>query len=92
MSLAVALSTIRVTVRFGLIPPQFSGRTLLRRSGAFYLFSPSTNRTRGFAARSLLRVTLCSNGTIHLQTFMSSPGFEPKPNSTEVSVINHYTG
>ncbi|GFW19945.1 hypothetical protein TNCV_866511 [Trichonephila clavipes] len=30
--------------------------------------------------------------TIHLQTSMSSPGFEPRPNGTAVSVANHYTG
>ncbi|GFV49513.1 hypothetical protein TNCV_1975061 [Trichonephila clavipes] len=30
-----------------------------------------------------------SIGTIHLQTSMSSPGFEP--NGTAVSVTNHYT-
>ncbi|GFS64325.1 hypothetical protein TNCV_3955261 [Trichonephila clavipes] len=31
-------------------------------------------------------------GTIHLQTSMSSPGFEPSPNGTAVSIANHYTG
>ncbi|GFW38127.1 DUF4817 domain-containing protein [Trichonephila clavipes] len=30
--------------------------------------------------------------TIHLQTPMSSPGFEPRPYGTAVSVANHYTG
>ncbi|GFX97450.1 hypothetical protein TNCV_2840101 [Trichonephila clavipes] len=34
----------------------------------------------------------CREGTIHLQTSVSSPGFEPRPNGTEVSVANHYTG
>ncbi|GFU68151.1 hypothetical protein TNCV_248151 [Trichonephila clavipes] len=28
MSLAVALSTMQVTIRFGSVPPQFRGRTL----------------------------------------------------------------
>ncbi|GFV98598.1 uncharacterized protein TNCV_1452841 [Trichonephila clavipes] len=52
---------------------------------------PSTNFTRGLAARQLFKVPPCREGTIHLQTSMSSPGFEPSPNSTAVSVTNHYT-
>ncbi|GFY34191.1 hypothetical protein TNCV_2504941 [Trichonephila clavipes] len=36
--------------------------------------------------------TPCREGTIHLQTSMSSPGFEPRPYGTAVSVTNHYTG
>ncbi|GFU57784.1 hypothetical protein TNCV_1281331 [Trichonephila clavipes] len=39
----------------------------------------STNHTRGLAARRLFRVPPCREGTIHLQTSMSSPGFEPSP-------------
>ncbi|GFT70459.1 hypothetical protein TNCV_2658811 [Trichonephila clavipes] len=31
-------------------------------------------------------------GTIHLQTSMSSPGFESRSFVTEASVANHYTG
>ncbi|GFX82881.1 hypothetical protein TNCV_2958371 [Trichonephila clavipes] len=34
----------------------------------------------------------CHEGTIHLQTSMSSPWFEPMPYGTAVSVANHYTG
>ncbi|GFW13778.1 hypothetical protein TNCV_1669941 [Trichonephila clavipes] len=34
----------------------------------------------------------CREGTIHLQTSMSSPGFEPGPNGTAVSVSNPYAG
>ncbi|GFS70694.1 hypothetical protein TNCV_520821 [Trichonephila clavipes] len=30
--------------------------------------------------------------TIHLQTSMSSPGFEPSPNGAALSVTNRYTG
>ncbi|GFW83060.1 hypothetical protein TNCV_4604871 [Trichonephila clavipes] len=40
----------------------------------------------------LIKVPPCREGTIHLQTSMSSPGFEPSPNGTAVSVANHYTG
>ncbi|GFV74520.1 hypothetical protein TNCV_5129621 [Trichonephila clavipes] len=58
--------------------------------------SPSTNLTRGPAARRLFKVPPCREGTIHdtihLQTSMSSPGFKPSPNGTAVSVANHYTG
>ncbi|GFS89531.1 hypothetical protein TNCV_1810271 [Trichonephila clavipes] len=43
------------------------------------------------AARWLFKVPPCREGTMHLQTSMSSPGFEPSPNDTAVSVANHYT-
>ncbi|GFX61573.1 hypothetical protein TNCV_2745481 [Trichonephila clavipes] len=54
--------------------------------------SPSTNLTRGHAARQLFRVPPCRKGTIHLQTSMPSPGFEPSPYGTAVSITNYYTG
>ncbi|GFV65518.1 hypothetical protein TNCV_1737551 [Trichonephila clavipes] len=86
------LSTIQVTLRFGSIPPQFRGKTLWVWSEASHLSSPSTNHTRGLATRRLFSVPPCRAGTIHLQTTMSSPGFEPSPYGTAVSVANHYTG
>ncbi|PRD29374.1 UNVERIFIED_CONTAM: hypothetical protein NCL1_29590 [Trichonephila clavipes] len=49
---------------------------------------PSPNFTRGLAARRLFKVPRCREGTIHLQTSMSSPGFEPSPNGIAVSVAN----
>ncbi|GFU88869.1 hypothetical protein TNCV_4445441 [Trichonephila clavipes] len=52
---------------------------------------PATNFTRGLVARRLFRVPPCYEGTIHLQTSMSSPGFESRPYGTAVSV-DHYTG
>ncbi|GFX02721.1 hypothetical protein TNCV_2011651 [Trichonephila clavipes] len=39
-----------------------------------------------------LEVPPCRKGTMHLQIFMPSPGFEPKPYGTAVSVTNHRTG
>ncbi|GFW43584.1 hypothetical protein TNCV_4769361 [Trichonephila clavipes] len=57
-----------------------------------HLSIPSTNPTRGLAARRLFRVPPCREGTIHLQTSMSSPGFKPSPNGTAVSIPNHSTG
>ncbi|GFV74093.1 hypothetical protein TNCV_4510001 [Trichonephila clavipes] len=36
-----------------------------------------------------IRLPPCRKGTIHLQTSMSSPGFEPSPYGTAVSVANH---
>ncbi|GFS88488.1 hypothetical protein TNCV_1461281 [Trichonephila clavipes] len=65
------------------VPPQ-------RR--ASHLSSPSPDHMRDLAARRLFRVPSCHKGTIHLQTLMSSPRFEPSPYSTAVSVANHYTG
>ncbi|GFU62000.1 hypothetical protein TNCV_4022821 [Trichonephila clavipes] len=52
----------------------------------------STNLTRGLAARRIFKVPPCREGTIHLQTSLSSPGFKQSPNGTAVSVPNHYTG
>ncbi|GFT90357.1 hypothetical protein TNCV_193501 [Trichonephila clavipes] len=46
----------------------------------------------GLAAEWLFRVSPCREGTIHLQTFMPFPVFEPMPHGTAVSVTNHYTG
>ncbi|GFT90500.1 hypothetical protein TNCV_4491881 [Trichonephila clavipes] len=59
---------------------------------AFHLSCPSTNLTRGLAARRLFKVSPCCKGTIHLQTSMPSPGLELRPYGTAVSVTNHYTG
>ncbi|GFY36818.1 hypothetical protein TNCV_2567801 [Trichonephila clavipes] len=39
----------------------------------------------------LFRVPPCRKGTMHLQTSMSSPGFEPSPYGIAVRVANHYT-
>ncbi|GFW81741.1 hypothetical protein TNCV_2884151 [Trichonephila clavipes] len=85
LSLAVALNTIQVTVRFSSAPPQFGG------SGASHLSSPTTNLTRGLSACRLFKVPPCREGTMHLQTSVSSPGFEPRPYGTAVSIANHYT-
>ncbi|GFW15825.1 uncharacterized protein TNCV_1545591 [Trichonephila clavipes] len=82
---------MQMTVQFGSIPPQFIGRTLWGWLEASHLTSSSTNHTRGLAARRLFRVPPCRKGTIRLQTSMSSPGFEPSPYSTAVSIANHYT-
>ncbi|GFV26269.1 hypothetical protein TNCV_64581 [Trichonephila clavipes] len=48
------------------------------------LSSPSKKLTRGFEVRGLFRVILCRNGTVHSQTSMPSPGFEPRPYGTAV--------
>ncbi|GFX62545.1 hypothetical protein TNCV_1006181 [Trichonephila clavipes] len=84
-------STIQVTVRFCSVPPQFR-RTPWGWSGTSHLSSLSTKYTRGLAARWLFRVPPCRKGTIHLQTSMSSPGFERSPYGITVSVSNYYTG
>ncbi|GFW80598.1 hypothetical protein TNCV_3234501 [Trichonephila clavipes] len=87
LSLAVALSTIPVTGRFSSVPPQFRGRTPWGWGQG-----PPTHLTRGLAARRLFRIPPCCKGTINLQTSISSPGFEPRPYGTAVSVANHYIG
>ncbi|GFV61553.1 hypothetical protein TNCV_4543851 [Trichonephila clavipes] len=52
LSLAVALST----ERFSSVSLQFRGRTPWGWSGASNLSSPTTNLTRGFAARRIFKV------------------------------------
>ncbi|GFU43532.1 putative DD41D transposase [Trichonephila clavipes] len=52
---------------------------------------PTTNLTRGLVAQWLFRTLPCHEGTIDLQTFTPSSGFEPSPYCTTVSVTNHYT-
>ncbi|GFV25930.1 hypothetical protein TNCV_2920411 [Trichonephila clavipes] len=75
-----------------LVSPSVLRENTLGWTWASHLSSPSTNLTRGLASRRLFIVTLCREGTIHLQTSMPSPGFEPKPYNTAISVTNHYTG
>ncbi|GFT06006.1 hypothetical protein TNCV_4352371 [Trichonephila clavipes] len=86
LSLAIALSTVQVTERFSSVLPQFRGKTPWGWSGAFHLPSHSTNLMRGLASRWLFKVPPCHEGTINLQTSMSSPGLEPSRNGTAVSV------
>ncbi|GFU63173.1 hypothetical protein TNCV_3465971 [Trichonephila clavipes] len=50
------------------------------------------NLTRGLAARPLFRVPPCREGIMHLQTSISSPGFEPRLYGTTVRVVNYFTG
>ncbi|GFT87620.1 hypothetical protein TNCV_3866521 [Trichonephila clavipes] len=55
---------------------------------ASHLSTSSTNPTRGHAAQRLCRVPPCRKGTIHLQTSMTSPRFEPSPCGTTVIIAN----
>ncbi|GFV38681.1 retrovirus-related Pol polyprotein from transposon 297 [Trichonephila clavipes] len=52
-------------------------------SDASQLSSPSFNLTRELVARWLFRVTPFHKGTIHLQTYMLSRGFEPRPTTQQ---------
>ncbi|GFT85095.1 hypothetical protein TNCV_791281 [Trichonephila clavipes] len=83
---------MQVTLLFCSVPSNFEGEHPGSDQGAYHLSFPFTNLTRGHAARRLFRVPPCRKGTIHLQTSMPSPGFEPRPYGTTVSVTNHYTG
>ncbi|GFV84550.1 hypothetical protein TNCV_2481641 [Trichonephila clavipes] len=67
LSLAAALNTIQVTVRFGSFPSQFLGRTSKRYQGLPYLSYLSTILTRGLAAQRIFRVPPCRTATIHFK-------------------------
>ncbi|GFT23202.1 hypothetical protein TNCV_1859111 [Trichonephila clavipes] len=77
---------MQVTVHFSSVQLKYRGRKPWGSQG------PPTNHTRGLAAGRLFRVPPCRKGTVHLETPMSSPGFEPCPYGSAVSVANHYTG
>ncbi|GFV44999.1 hypothetical protein TNCV_2082101 [Trichonephila clavipes] len=49
------------------------------------------NTASGCLARGLA-APVCREDTIHLQTSTPSPGFEPRPYGTTISVTNLYTG
>ncbi|GFW85601.1 hypothetical protein TNCV_852531 [Trichonephila clavipes] len=91
LSLAVALSSIQVT---GFTIGLRQNKHLGGGSGVSHLSSPAINLTRGLAARrgGFRIIPPRREGTVHLQTPMSSPGFEPRPNGTAVSPANPYTG
>ncbi|GFS86219.1 hypothetical protein TNCV_660981 [Trichonephila clavipes] len=91
LSLAVALRMIQVIERFISVSPNLEREHSGGGQGTADLSSPSTNLTRGLAARRLFKVPY-HKGTIHLKTSTSSLGFEPSPNGTTVSVANHYIG
>ncbi|GFX41066.1 hypothetical protein TNCV_2217641 [Trichonephila clavipes] len=57
--------------------PNFEGEQHWRWLGTDHLSSPSSNLTRGLVARRLFRVPLCRKDSLHLKTYMPSPGFEP---------------
>ncbi|GFT87239.1 hypothetical protein TNCV_2310341 [Trichonephila clavipes] len=86
LSLALALSTMHV---------KYDSSPILKEnnpeSGKRPPTSLPTNLKRGLVAQRLFRVPQCREGTIHLQTFIPSPGFELRPCGTAVSVTNHYT-
>ncbi|GFX58339.1 hypothetical protein TNCV_205261 [Trichonephila clavipes] len=82
-SLAVALSSIHVTEQFSSVSSQCKERTPWRWSGPpTYLPFPPTSQEDLRLDGYLNCPHAERKGTIHLQTFMSSPGFEPSPNGT----------
>ncbi|GFX00001.1 transposable element Tcb1 transposase [Trichonephila clavipes] len=80
---------MQVTVRFCSFPPKFSGRTPWWWLKASHLSFSPFKLTRGLAARQVFRVSLCREGTIHLQTSMPSPGLEPRSYVIAVSATNY---
>ncbi|GFW24055.1 hypothetical protein TNCV_4950991 [Trichonephila clavipes] len=83
LSLAVALRTLQVTVRFSSVPPKFWGR--IPWGGHW----PPSTLTRGLAARRLFRFPSCREGTIHLHTSVPCRGFKPKLNLIHCRYFNN---
>ncbi|GFW30544.1 hypothetical protein TNCV_454821 [Trichonephila clavipes] len=91
LTLVVALNTIQVTVRFDSVLVQFLRANTLEvvRLPTHTSLLPNSRedlRLDGYLEYPLL----CHKGTLHLQTAMPSPEFEPRPNA--IPVTNHYTG
>ncbi|GFV05089.1 hypothetical protein TNCV_223031 [Trichonephila clavipes] len=92
-SLAVALSIMQVTVKFGLcVWFHFNSDGNHPKENGQWATPFSTNLRRTLSAEWLFRVSPCRKGTIHLQTFISFQGLEPRPYGTAVSDTNHYIG
>ncbi|GFT85951.1 hypothetical protein TNCV_3255931 [Trichonephila clavipes] len=82
---------MQVTVRFCSAPPQFRWRKPWGDQGPrTFLPLPPTSR-EDLRLNGHLEYPSCRKDTIHLQTSMSSPGFEPNPYGTAVNFANHYT-
>ncbi|GFU92369.1 hypothetical protein TNCV_823951 [Trichonephila clavipes] len=90
MSLTLALSIMQVTVRFCRFLSNFEGEHPGGGKGP-HLSSLPIYFMRGPAARRAFRLPPCGEDTIHLETTMSFPGFEPKHYGTAVSITNLYT-
>ncbi|GFU68989.1 hypothetical protein TNCV_3398761 [Trichonephila clavipes] len=48
---------------------------------------PFHHHTRGLVARRLFRVPPCRQGTVHLQTSMPSPGFQPYGTAVSAALL-----
>ncbi|GFX88057.1 hypothetical protein TNCV_158751 [Trichonephila clavipes] len=90
MSLALALSTIQYDL--ALFHLNFEGKLCGggQRPPTSLPLSPTSPEDLRLDGN--FRVPSCREGTIHLQTSMPSPGFEPRSHGTAVSVTNHNTG
>ncbi|GFX69583.1 hypothetical protein TNCV_1769521 [Trichonephila clavipes] len=83
---------MQATVGICSVHPNLKGENSEGGQGPPTSLPPSTNHTTGLAARRLFRGPPYRKGAIHLQTSMSSLGFEPSPYGTAVSVVNHLAG
>ncbi|GFX15339.1 hypothetical protein TNCV_3302681 [Trichonephila clavipes] len=91
----VVLLTATLPLRFGQKNCMTNIRVIwplgvVRSLPPLFLFHQPHERTCDY--RRLFRVPLCRKGTIRLQTSLPSPGIEPRPYGTAVSVANHYIG
>ncbi|GFS56002.1 hypothetical protein TNCV_2564481 [Trichonephila clavipes] len=91
LSLALVLSTMQVTVRFCSVSSQFRGRKTWGCTGASHLSSPSTNLTRGLAARDCYLEYPHATKALYIYKHPCLLR-DSNPVPTALSVANHYTG
>ncbi|GFV30090.1 hypothetical protein TNCV_3478331 [Trichonephila clavipes] len=83
---------MQVTVRFGLMfHPKLGGEPSVAVREVSPPLSPSTNPTRGLAARRLLNYPMPQGLYIYKHPY-SLLGLRNHPYGTAISVANHYTG
>ncbi|GFX81083.1 hypothetical protein TNCV_1910761 [Trichonephila clavipes] len=83
---------MQMTVRFYSVPPQLRGKNPGNGQGpptSLFLFHQSHERTCSSMA---IESTPCRKGTLHLETSMSSPGFEFGPYDPAAAIANYSTG
>ncbi|GFT00533.1 hypothetical protein TNCV_140931 [Trichonephila clavipes] len=75
--------------KFWLVSTPILRENTLGEVRGFPPLSPSTNLARGLVSQRLFRMSPCRENCIHLQTFISSPGFKTRPYGTESASLTN---